>query len=70
MEITSNTYYVLYCKRGYSKTLIKGSQIIGTAKKFAKSISELLRNFDVSLATEAQIVLYAKKERLNDSPKI
>ena len=66
MEIKSNTFYILFCKIDYSKTLIKGSQLMEYSKKVDKPMFEILYNFDITLATKTQILLYARKNQLND----
>lgn len=67
MEIESNTFYIITHKKDYTRTLIKGSQIIAGSKKYAKPVFEMLLNFDVTLATTSEILLYARKEQLHDS---
>lgn len=67
MEIKSNTYYVLFCRKDFSKTLIKGSQIIEYTKRANRPMFEVLNNFEVTLATKTQILLFARKDQLNDS---
>lgn len=65
MEIKSNTYYVLFCKKDYSRTLVKGAALLDYQKVCNKPMLDILWNFDVQLAKEAEILLYAKKEWLN-----